>query len=100
MNAHEVRTLVDNVLREVQIISGREYTQLGMSDSPLGKLDGFDSLIGIEATVMLEECIGREIPRDSLFISEDGRRASTLSEICEYLTRFDRPLFLQYRTAA
>ena len=34
---------------------------------------------------MIQDRLGCEIERTSLFVSEDGRRATTLSEICGHL---------------
>lgn len=80
-----IESLVIEVLQAVQESSGEVYTDLASNDSPIGKLAGFDSLTGIEATVMIEEKLNREINRDSVFVSEDGDRALTLAEICRDL---------------
>ena len=85
MDAASIRTMVLDVLTEVQEISGEDYVDIGPRDKPLGTLGGFDSLKGIEATVMVQERLGCQIERDSLFVSEDGRRATTLAEICTHL---------------
>jgi len=79
--------MVLDVLKEVQEISGEEYVNVSPRDKPLGKLGGFDSLKGIEATVMIEERLRRVIECDSLFVSEDGKRATTLAEICDHLVQ-------------
>lgn len=100
MNAYEIRNLVTNELKAVQEISGRKYTQLDQGDKPLEKLDGFDSLIGVEATALIESRIGCEIPRDSLFISANGKRASTMAEIFNYLENLVNASDTQYRSAA
>ena len=75
--------MVVAVLKEVQEISGEEYVDIGLQDKPLGTLGGFDSLKGIEVTVMVEGRLECEIERDSLFVWKD--RATTLGEICAYL---------------
>ena len=87
MDRGEIRSAVAAVLQEVQESGGEAYVDLEGSDEPIGKLDGFDSLTGIEATVMLQERLGCEIERDSVFVGEDGGRASTLEEICVYLAK-------------
>lgn len=88
MDAMSIMTIVLEVLRDVQEISGEDYVDIGLDDKPLGTLEGFDSLKGIEATVMVQERLGCEIKRDSLFVSENGCQATTLSEICGYLGEF------------
>ena len=85
MDAEGIKSMVVEVLKEAQKISGEDYVDMGAGDKPLGKLGGFDSLKGIEVTVMIESRAGCEIARDSLFVSEDGGRATTLAEICAYL---------------
>ena len=79
----DIKTTVLAVLREVQEISGRPYAEIKDDDTPFEALDGFDSLIGIEATAMIEARLGCELDAMSVFVSEDGRRALTLSETCE-----------------
>ena len=85
MDGTSIERMVADVLKHVQEISGEDYVDVGPGDKPLGTLGGFDSLKGIEATVMIQDRLGCEIERTSLFVSEDGRRATTLSEICGYL---------------
>jgi hypothetical protein len=82
MSNEEIQSAVVDVLREVQTISGRQWIQLGLGDKPIGALEGFDSLSGVEATVMIEQrlgCDGLEI--DSMFVSDDGKHALTIAEI-------------------
>ena len=85
MDTASIKTMVLGVLRDVQEISGEDYVGIGPGDKPLGTLGGFDSLKGIEATVIVQERLGCQIERDSLFVSEDGSRATTLAEICSHL---------------
>ena len=54
-----VRSLILSVLQEVQEMSGREWNGLVGDAKPIGALEGFDSLSGIEVTVMIEERLGR-----------------------------------------
>ena len=81
MEKHQVRDVVLGVLREVQKISGREWSKPGPDDQPIGALVGFDSLSGIEATVMMASELGCDLGTDSIFVSADGKRALTLDEI-------------------
>ena len=85
MNRGQIESIVTEVLQAVQESSGETYTDLASNDEPIGKLAGFDSLTGIEATVMIEKKLNCEINRDSVFVSEDGDRALTLAEICGHL---------------
>jgi len=55
---------------------------------PIGKLDGFDSLCAIEATVMVEELLGRvDLEVETLFVSEDGQRALTVKESAQLISK-------------
>jgi acyl carrier protein len=81
MTEEEVRAVVLDVLQEVQNVSGREWNGLGLEAKPIGSLDGFDSLSAVEATVMMEEKLGCKLEIQSVFVSEDGKRALTLKEI-------------------
>lgn len=83
MDANVIESMVVAALKQAQKISGEAYVELGPADKPLGKLDGFDSLKGIEVTVMIEGELGCEVERDSLFVW--GDRAMTLAEVCAYL---------------
>lgn len=87
MTQDEVRSVIIDVLREVQQISGREWGELPMDAAPIGCLDGFDSLGAVEATVMIEEKLGCNIEVESVFVSESGKRALTLEEVAERLCR-------------
>lgn len=86
MTKDEFRSMVLDVLQEVQKMSGREWSDLCADARPIGNLDGFDSLSAVEATVMIEEKLGCELGIDSVFVSDDGRRALTLVEISERLS--------------
>lgn len=82
MTPNEIRAAVIKVLRDVQSLSGRPWVELDAGDEPIGDLDGFDSLSGVEATVLVEKELGQgELGTDSLFVSEDGKRALSLGEI-------------------
>lgn len=81
----EIGEMLLGVLREVQVISGRDWTDLNPDAKPIGSLDGFDSLSAVETTVMIEERLGCKLEVESLFVSGDGNRALTLREICDRL---------------
>lgn len=87
MTRDEVQSVIVEVLREVQQISGREWKDIDLDATPIGCLDGFDSLSAVEATVMVEEKLDCKIEIDSVFVSDNGKRALTLQEISERLSR-------------
>ena len=48
----------------------------------MGGVEGFDSLSGVEAAVMLSESLGVRLPEDyNPFISKDGKQALSVREI-------------------
>lgn len=87
MSVDEIQTVLLEVLRDVQTLSGRPWSGLSPAARPIGQLDGFDSLSSVEATVMLEEKLGcGDLEIESIFISEDGKRALTVKEIAQRLS--------------
>jgi acyl carrier protein len=80
-------SLVVDVLREAQKLGGREWSELNVDCKPIGDLEGFDSLTAVEATVMIEEKLGCDLEIDSVFVSESGKRALTIKEICDRIAK-------------
>ena len=81
-------TIVERVvhaIRQVQEDSGRPPGVIDSSTKPIGDALGFDSLNGIEATVMLSASLDYDIPDDNLFVSDDGRRALTIGRVADKL---------------
>ena len=84
MYKKEIRAAVIGVVREIQEMSGRELTSVTPETRPVGDLPGFDSLNGIEGTIMLSERLGISIPLDvNVFLNEQGDRVLAVEEICE-----------------
>ncbi len=86
MREEELQSLIVSVLHEGQTLSGREWTDLGPDSKPVGDLDGFDSLSAVETTVAIEQRLGCKLEVESIFVSEDGKRALTLKQICAGLS--------------
>ncbi|MBI4524754.1 MAG: hypothetical protein HY695_13200 [Deltaproteobacteria bacterium] len=79
--------VIDAVTR-VQEASGRTVGKIGPGTRPIKDVAGFDSLSGIEATVILAELLSHELPDDyNPFVSKDGRRSLSIAEITENLTQ-------------
>ena len=87
MSIDEIQHVVIGVLRDVQTLSGRACTKLGPATKPIGDLDGFESLNGVEATVMLESELGHQLGVESVFVTEDGRRAHTVVEVARQISK-------------
>ena len=67
---------------QVQQASGRSSHGLSPSTRPFKDVEGFDSLSGVEATVLLSEALGRDLP-DSVFVPEQGSRALSVNEVAD-----------------
>jgi hypothetical protein len=84
MNRDEIlRCLVETVV-EVQQLSGCTAMEVNAKTSPIHDLDGFDSLRGVETTVLLAAKLKCEFKAGkgdvNVFISKDGRRALSVEE--------------------
>ena len=89
MEKQEITTKVAQAVARVQQVSGRPSADIGASTRPVGGVEGFDSLSGVEATVMLSESLGVELPEDyNPFISTDGKRALSVGEIADTLSTY------------
>ena len=87
MDKQEVVTKVVQTVAQVQEMSGRSSAGIGASTRPVRDVEGFDSLCGVEATVMLSESLGVDLPEDyNPFISKDGKRALSVGEIADNLS--------------
>lgn len=88
MDEKEVMGKIIAVVRQVQETSGRPVGDINPSTRPIGDVPGFDSLNGVEASVILSESLGYELLADyNTFVSKDGRRALTVSEITDNLCK-------------
>ena len=89
MDKQELVTKVVQTVARVQEVSGRSSAGIGASTRPVGGVEGFDSLSGVEATVMLSESLGVDLPEEyNPFISSDGKRALSVGEIADTLSAY------------
>ena len=89
MDKQEIFTKVVQTVAHVQEMSGRPSAGIDASTRPVGGVEGFDSLSGVEATVMLSESLGVELPEDyNPFVSTDGKRALSVGEIADTLSTY------------
>jgi len=80
MDQGEIVRVITAVLQETQTLSGRVWQSVDLNTRPIGQLEGFDSLCGLEATLMLETRLGCSF-EESLFVAADGKRPLALREI-------------------
>ena len=87
MDKPQIVTKIIQTVAQVQEMSGRSSAGINTSTRPVGGVEGFDSLSGVEATVILSDSLGLRIPDDyNPFISKDGKRALTVEEIADGLS--------------
>ena len=82
MNRDNVVSQVIDAVKRIQESSGRTAWGIGPDTRPFRDVEGFDSLGGIEATIILSESLGRELP-DSVFAPIEGSRVLSVEEIAE-----------------
>ena len=84
IDKNKVKEEIIEAVVKVQEMSARTTEGIGSSTKPIGGLEGFDSLNGIEVTVILSESLSySKLPAENLFVSEDGRRALSVAEIAD-----------------
>lgn len=89
MDKEQIKAKVIETVNQVQDVSGRSSAGIGASTRPIGGVDGFDSLSGVEATAMLSASLGVDIPENyNPFISSDGKQALSVNEIANRLSTF------------
>ncbi|AFZ21994.1 acyl carrier protein [Allocoleopsis franciscana] len=92
MSPEDVEVKLIEVFQEIQSDSGYQATQITGTTCPMTDLEGFDSLLCIEAIGMLADRLDVEIPNNNnIFLSKDGKRWLTIEEsvavVCEIVNR-------------
>ena len=82
MDRDDIVRQVIEAVTHVQEISGRSVGEIGPDTRPLKDLQDFDSLCGVEATVLLSDTVGRDLP-DSVFAPQEGSRVLSINEIAD-----------------
>ena len=87
MNRDNVVSQVIDAVNRIQESSGRTAGGIGPDTRPFRDVEGFDSLGAIEATIVLSEFLGQELP-DSVFVPSEGNRILSVKEIAENACRY------------
>ena len=90
MQKADAERLIADVLTHIQQISGRGVAMVSASTCPIGDLDQFDSINGVEATVELSSRLGFELPGVNAFVNELGTRALNVGEIADAICNISR----------
>lgn len=88
MTRKEVVEAVVDAVAEVQGISGRACPKITASTKPIGDVPGFDSLNALEATIVIMERLGVDVPEGTnIFVSEAGDSALSVNEVARCVTK-------------
>ena len=77
---------IANTIKQVQEASGRTSVDVTTKTRPFLDIDGFDSMSGMEALVILSEALNVELP-ETTFLVEAGESSPTVSEIADSLCK-------------
>lgn len=89
MTRQQAEAAVINAISEIQEMSGRECPEITGETVPIGDVPGFDSLNGLETTILIDQRLGIETPDDArLFTNDTGQRAIPVSEIAQRIVDF------------
>ncbi len=84
MERIEIERRLIETLHEVQELSGCVRVEINSNTCPIDDLDGFDSLRGVETTVLLAMKMKQEFKAGkgevNVFVSKDGRRVLSVEE--------------------
>ena len=86
MNRKQIYDLVVKTLESIQELSGREKANINEDTVPIGQLSGFDSVNGVELSMMISEHIPME-KNVRLCVSDDGTKALSVSQILDRLVK-------------
>lgn len=90
MNNAEIEKIIIEALKELQAGSGETPCEITPSTLPLRDLGFFDSLLGIETTLALEEQLGCSCEEDSVFIDKETGKPLTIAEIAKRLKQMPK----------
>jgi acyl carrier protein len=81
-----IRNAVLGAVKRAIEVAGHEVPDLTGDTCPIGQL-GFDSVVGVENTGILEAELGCEISAENVFVDETGRRPLSIDEVVTRLAR-------------
>jgi hypothetical protein len=87
MTQSEIEKIVIMVLKELQAGTGDMSVEITSQTIPLQDLDFFDSLLGIETTILLDEKLGIKWNEDSVFTEVESSNQLSVAQIAVRLMR-------------
>ena len=85
MDKNTVTKSVIDVLKKIQIISGRGEAPITEDTCPIGGLENFDSLNGVEATIELSDEFDVDLSVINGFVDAKSSKPLTVSEVAEHI---------------
>ncbi len=87
MTRNEIQAAVTAAIAEVEERCGRQApSALTGQIRPVVDLDCWDSLLGVEATLVIEQKVGRDLDVESIFVTDgDKPKARSIDEIVDVL---------------
>ena len=86
MDRKQIYDLVVKTLESIQELSGREKVNINEDTVPIGQLPGFDSITGVELSMMISEHIPMK-KNVRLCVSDDGKKALSIRRIVDRLVK-------------
>ncbi len=81
MDQQSVKAKLIEVLNEIQSDSGYASTSITGQTLPVSDLEGFDSIIWLDAIGMLANQLNVDIPANcNIFLSQDGKQPLTVDQ--------------------
>jgi acyl carrier protein len=90
MSDAEIEKIIIEVLKELETGSGETPCEITAATSPLRDLGFFDSLLGIETTLALEERLGCSCEEDSVFIDKESGKPLTIADVAKRLRQLPK----------
>ena len=85
MDKEKLFKIVTKILIDIQKMSGHEVSEITPKTVPIGDLHGFDSMTGLEFSIMLPAELGCN--EQNMCISEDGETALCVDEIISLILK-------------
>ena len=86
MSELEIQEIIVATLRGLQTGLGNDSTEITLAIKPLSDLKFFDSLLGIETTLILEEKLGLSCDVDTVFKDKNTGAPLAIGEIAFLLS--------------
>lgn len=87
MRCAHIEQVIIELLRELGSAVSHETVEITSATTPLSDLAFFDSLLGLEMTVALEEKLGITIEEQTVFCEKDTREPLSIAQIAEKLAQ-------------